>query len=166
MTDFVIERLTPSQTHLVYPIVREAFPGITLQARQRFVRRATARRSDVREGVMCARRPSRSSPSGLFCYRHGHDIQHGSLLTADHILAFDLLDSVPVIRALIRPIEALGRQLGCNAIRSVIHAETASLLSDLFGDGPVVAATSLTKPLTAVAHSATACRSWVLRPSF
>jgi hypothetical protein len=117
---FICENLHMTQTDAVFPLVREAVPGLTLKAWRDFARlQANPRRAAV-AGIMVIRRRARPHPCGLFVYRREQDLSHGPILVAEHVVAVDLLDARPVMHALLHDMEALARRLGCTAIRTVL----------------------------------------------
>lgn len=121
MTTFAVERLGRDQIHAVYPLIREAIPGLTLQAWLRFARGATGQKRGGQSGVVVARRIGRDYPSGLFCYRVERDPALDKVLVAEHFVALDLLHPAAVIDALVHELDELAARLGCTAIRSVVH---------------------------------------------
>ena len=70
---------------------------------------------------MTVRREGRTFPCGLFCYRVADDLELGKVLTADHFVAVDLLDPCAVLGALVEELDILGKRLGCQAVRSLVH---------------------------------------------
>lgn len=117
----------------MYPLLREAVPGLTLPAWLRFARRVAGPRRAGQSGIMVVRRGPRPMPCGLFIWRRDEDLEHGAVLVAEHLVAIDLLDPEPVMAALVVELEALAQRLGCGGVRTmVIHPDapiTASLLA-------------------------------------
>jgi len=68
MATFSVEPLSRGEIRAVYPLIREAIPGLSVTAWLRF---AQARRESARgnSGIIVARREGHDFPSGLFCYR-------------------------------------------------------------------------------------------------
>ena len=145
MPSFIVEPLSPSQIHAVFPLIREAMPGIGLKDWVRFARTATG----ARRGVMVARRLVRDLPCGLFCYRIQSDPVLGRILAAEHFVAIDLLDPGAVIAALVRELEALGQRFGCSAVRSHVHGADAA--GGLASAGHAPSGSLLLKSLTSSA---------------
>jgi len=134
MTSFIVEPLPREQIRAVYPLIREAIPGLSLAAWLRFAQgamggrtagamggRATAARRGNQSGIIVARRQGHGFPSGLFCYRVDPDPALGKVLVAEHFVAVDLLHPADVLAALVDELDALGKRLGCKAVRSVVH---------------------------------------------
>ena len=90
---------------------------------------------------------SRPYPSGLVAYKRDEDLRYGHVLTADHFIAFDLLDRQPVASALITAMESMGRRLGCDTVRWHLHHEAASVASNLLSAGHRLGGTVLYKPV-------------------
>src|SRR5271165_3844014 len=118
MTPFTVEPLSRDQIRAVYPLIREAIPGLSLAQWLRFAQGATSPRRAAHAGIIVARRESHDFPSGLFCYRVDPDPAHGKVLVAEHFIAVDLLHPADVLAALVDELDALGNRLGCKAVRS------------------------------------------------
>jgi hypothetical protein len=123
MTSFSVEPLARDQVRAVYPLIREAIPGLGLTAWLRFAHKAIATRRAGQAGIIVARRKSHDFPSGLFCYRVDPDPALGKILVAEHFVAVDLLHPDDVLAALVAELDALGERLGCKAVRSIVHGE-------------------------------------------
>lgn len=121
MDDFIIETLSREQLASVYPLIREAVPGLSLTEWLRFARPLTGARRAEQSGIVAARRERRAFPCGLFCYRVDVDLCLGKVLAADHFVAIDLLDPGAVLAALVDELDVLARRLGCKAVRSLVH---------------------------------------------
>ena len=118
---FIVAPLTAAEFHAAYPLVRAVAPRVTLTEWLRFARRATRSSRSQWEGVTTARHEGRRHPCGLCCWRRDVDLEAGQVLTAEHIIAMDLLDPAAVIDALAVGLEHLARRLGCSSVRSVLH---------------------------------------------
>ncbi len=127
--------LTPDQAATVFPLVREAIPGLELRAWLRFARRVSAPRRAEREGIIVVVRQPRHLPCGLFVYRRETDLSRGPVLVAEHFVAVDLLDPAPVMHALVEELDALARRLGCRAIRAVVLSQASLAASRLHDAG-------------------------------
>ena len=121
MTSFTVEPLPRNQVRAVYPLIREAIPGLSLSAWLRFAQGATGARRRGQAGIIVARRESHDFPNGLFCYRVDPDPALGKILVAEHFVAVDLLHPDEVLAALVAELDALGKRLGCKAVRSIVH---------------------------------------------
>ena len=143
----MIETLPPDQIRSAYPLIREAMPSLDLADWLRFARQTAGARKAGRAGIIAAWRAGRPFPCGLFCYRVDHDLTRGRVLMAEHFVAVDLLDAPAVLAALVAELDALGRRLGCNAVRSVVHGTAAEVSGGLARAGHTQAGTLLFKPL-------------------
>ncbi len=121
MTSFTVEPLTRDLIRAVYPLIREAIPGLSLSAWLRFAQAATGGRRGCQAGIIVARRNSHDFPSGLFCYRVDLDPRLGKVLVAEHFVAVDLLHPEEVLAALVAELDALGNRLGCKAVHGIVH---------------------------------------------
>lgn len=127
MPGLTCKALSPDEAATVFPLVREAIPGLDLRAWLRYARRASAPRRAEREGIIVVVRQPRQLPCGLFVYRCEPELGRGMVLVAEHFVALDLLDPTPVMRALVEELDALARRLGCRAIRAVVLSQASSI---------------------------------------
>lgn len=123
MTGFTADMVTADQVRTVFPLVREAVPGLDLKTWLLFSRRILRPRRIADSGIIAVRRAARSLPCGLFIYHCEKDLAHGSILVADHFVALDVLDPQAVMRALTQELELLANRLQCGAIRANVLCE-------------------------------------------
>jgi hypothetical protein len=135
MLGFTVEMLSPDQTRAVFPLVREAVPTLDLASWLRFARPLVNPRHAAHSGIVVARRDSRPFPCGLFCYRREDDLKLGSVLVAEHFVAVDILDPAPVLSVLAAELDALGKRLGCAAVRSIVHSGASEVAGGLAAAG-------------------------------
>lgn len=119
-THLVAERLGVDGLRAAYPLIRQAQPSVDLRAWERFARRLARPGGGEASGIVAVRYARRPFPSGLFCYRRERDLSRGRVLTAEHLVALDLLDPETVLTALLHEIDTLGARLGCGAARVVV----------------------------------------------
>jgi hypothetical protein len=144
---FTVTTLASSEARSVYPLIREAVPGLDLAAWLKFARQLTAPRKSAQSGIVVARRAGRPFPCGLFCYRVDNDLERGRVLSAEHFVAVDLLEPDAVLAALVAELEALGKRMGCTAVRSLVHGEERAVVGGLFAAGHAPQAALLGKTL-------------------
>ena len=144
-----VERLSRSAMLTVYPVMREAVPSLSLADWLRYARKVTAGRADAPEGVLIATRRGTRYPSGAVCYRRDHSMTLGTILTAEHFIALDLLYPQVVLRSLLVELDNVALRLNCTAIRSIVHGARADLLADLEGAGHQSEGVTLTKSIAA-----------------
>lgn len=135
MSGLVCQPMRPEEAAPVFPLIREAIPGITPRTWQAFARRVANPRRAGREGIIVAHRPTRPLPCGLFVYRRDRDLAHGPVLIAEHFVALDVLDPEPVMRALVDELDVLATRLGCVAIRSSVLDRVSPLAERLEAAG-------------------------------
>jgi hypothetical protein len=135
MSGFSCHALLPDQAAMVYPLVREAMPGLELRVWLRFARRACAPGQAGRRGIITVVRHPRALPCGLFVYRRETDLARGAVLVAEHFVAVDLLDPTPAMHALVGELDALARRLGCTAIRATVLSRASLAASRLHEAG-------------------------------
>lgn len=141
------EDLPPDQAGTVYPLLREAIPGLLLPAWLRFARRIGAPRRAGQSGIMVVRREPRPMPCGLFVWRRDEDLEHGAVLVAEHLVAIDLLDPDPVMSALVMELERLAQRLGCGGIRTMVIRPDAPIASSLLAAGHAKEGAAMWKPV-------------------
>ncbi len=141
------EDLPPDLAGTVYPLLREAIPGLLLPAWLRFARRATGPRRAGLSGIMVARRAPRPMRCGLFIWRRDDDLEHGAVLVAEHLVAIDLLDPEPVTAALVQELEALTKRLGCGGIRTMMIRSDAPIAAQLLAAGHAKQGGAMFKPM-------------------
>jgi len=127
--------------------MREAIPGLNLRAWLRFARRAADPKRASREGIIVVVRAPRTMPCGLFVYRKEAELGHGSVLVAEHFVAVDLLDSEPVMQALIAELDLLAKRRGCGASRTMVLNPPSSTAAQLANAGHRPAGSSLWKDI-------------------
>lgn len=148
MSAFTVRALAPDEILSVYPLIRETMPAIGLATWTEFARRLTGRRRRT-AGIMAAWREGRTFPCGLFCYRVDKTLGQGRVLVAEHFVAVDLLDPKAVLEALVAELDALGKRLGCNAVRSVVHGGENEVAGGLVAAGHAPEASLLLKAFAA-----------------
>ena len=147
MSGFTCHILPPDQARLVYPLVREAVPTLGLKAWLSFAKQVSNPRRWTHEGIMVVQRLPRPLPCGLFIYRREQDLAHGPILVAEHLVAVDVLDPEPVLRALLSELDALAARLECTAIRTMVLGQSSFVESGLHAAGHRRQGTTLWKPL-------------------
>lgn len=141
------ETLTPDKAAAVFPLLREVIPGLSLSAWLRHARRIAMPGRAAHSGIMTVRRLPRPMPCGLFVYQRVHDLEHGSVLVAEHMVAVDLLDPEPVMRALVAELEALAHRLGCGGIRTMVIGPDAPIAARLQAAGHTRSGEAMLKTL-------------------
>lgn len=148
------EELPAARAGTVFPLLREAIPGLELQAWLRFARRITAPSRATQSGIIVARRAPRPMPCGLFIWRRDADLAHGAVLVAEHLVAIDLLDPEPVRAALVQELEALAKRLGCGGIRTMVIRPDAPIAARLLAAGHASDGAAMFKALEGAARPA------------
>jgi len=134
MSEFTCHNLLPGEGATLFPLVREAVPGIDLKAWLRFAGRISGQRP-TQCGIMVVQRRARSMACGMFVYHCEDDLAHGPTLVAEHIVAVDMLDPAPVTRALIAELDKLAKQVGTAAVRATVLGKTSPVAAYLSGAG-------------------------------
>ncbi len=158
MSGFTCKNLSPDEVHTVYPLVREVVPNLDLRTWARIARRACNPKRAGQGGIRVVLRHPRPLPCGLFLYRREHDLAHGPILIAEHMVAIDVLDPESVMTALVSELDALAERLGCVAIRTMVLGQASLAASGLYAAGHRPEGATLWKPIeeTAPKHKASA----------
>ncbi len=146
MPEITVEPLASAQLAMVYPLVREVVHGLDLPHWLRLARRIAAPGRPERSGIMVARRAGQPFPCGLFCYREEWDLNYGTVLIADHIVALDILDPKPILTALVAELDALATRLGCAAVQSVVRDGSHDFATGLLAAGHRLESETLARP--------------------
>ncbi len=117
MRQLRIRPLTAERIAQAFPLVQMSLPQVTLDAWCDFAAALVAQGASAATGIILVV-GERDTIAGLCSYRVDHDLVHGRLLSAEHFLAFDLLDRRAVARALAEGLEGLARQHQCTAIHT------------------------------------------------
>ena len=154
---FTCNNLLPEQVNTVYPLVREVVPALDLKTWTRIAKRLANPRRAGQAGIRVVLRSPRQLPCGLFLYRREHDLAHGPILVAEHMVAVDVLDPEPVMSVLVSELEALAERLGCAAIRTVVLGRASLAASGLYAAGHRPEGATLWKPIDETAPRHKAC---------
>jgi hypothetical protein len=147
MSELTCHNLLPGEAAAVFPLMREAVPGLELKTWLRFARRVNNPKRAAQCGIIVAQRRARPMPCGLFVYHCEDDLAHGPTLVAEHLVALDLLDPAPVMRALIDELDRLAKQLGCSAIRAMVLGDASLIATGLREAGHLPEGSTLWKQL-------------------
>ena len=135
MPELIIEKLRPDQIRLLYPLLREQEASVELDAWISFARRVIGNPKRMSEGIIVASWAPRKFPCGMVCYRRDNDMELGTVLTAEHFIAVDLLDPSRVLMAMAAELDRIAVDLGCSAVRSIIHSDDAEMITHLTDAG-------------------------------
>jgi hypothetical protein len=126
----IVERLTRAHLRSAYPLMREAAPTLSLPCWLHYARCISAGQGGGRAGIIVARRRGATHLSGAVCYRRQRDLAHRATLTAEHMVAVDLLYPEAILAALLAELERLAIRLGCSVIRSILRADPPYALDE------------------------------------
>jgi hypothetical protein len=115
----------------LFPLMQAIEPGLPLAAWLGYARRIMKPKAGPKGGIAVARRRGQSMPCGAVCYRLDWDLRFGSLLTAEHFIALDLLYPKAVLTALFDALDRRAAELNCSAIRSIVHDGHSEVLDTL-----------------------------------
>ncbi len=147
MSEFTCDNLAPGEAATVFALMREAVSGLELKTWLRFARRVNTPRRAAQCGIVVVRRVARPMACGLFVWRREDDLAHGPTLIAEHIVALDLLDPAPVMRALIDELDRLAKEFGCCAIRAMVLGQESLVATGLRDAGHRTEGATLWKQL-------------------
>lgn len=127
MAGFTSHIVVPDEVRTLFPLVREAVPGLELREWINYARPVTNPRHAGREGIVAVRRVPWPLPCGLFLYRRDIDLGYGPVLATEYFVALDVLDPAPVVRALTEEMDTLARRFGCSAIRALVRRHSPAV---------------------------------------
>lgn len=130
-SDVLVEPMTLGDIRPLFPLMRAIEPSLQLSAWLNYARSVVKAKPSTRAGILIARRRPQAMPCGAACYRLDRDLRYGSVLTAEHVIALDLLYPQAVLMALFDALDGLALRLGCGAIRSIAHDRGPDILEPL-----------------------------------
>jgi len=139
-----VRSLDRKEIAAAYPLARMLVPALDLAAWQRFAGAILEGASTEERGILAATGEG-GYLCGLLVYRVVHDLRHGRVLTADHVLALDIVDRKPVAAALLAALEQLCEALGCDALHTGFDTPQESLKAVWEGAGHQIERTLLCK---------------------
>jgi hypothetical protein len=148
--EIAVESIAAADIRPLFPLVRAVEPGLLWPQWDRYARRVARSGPRAKEGIVVARRRGHAMPCGAVCYRLDRDLRLGSVLTAEHFIAVDLLYPHAVLAALAMALDELAKRFGCDAIRSILHDRDPKIAEDLGGAGHNRDGLMLTKSCTGV----------------
>lgn len=122
MPELVVEPLPLPQARLAYPLMRQVMPGLTLDGWLRFARHAARTSCRAPSGILVARRSGSPHFCGAVCFRRSRDPNLGAVLTAEHLVALDLLCPQAIVAALVGALDGIAGTLSCQVIRLIVLA--------------------------------------------
>jgi hypothetical protein len=129
--DVLVEPITLRDIRPLFPLMQAVEPGLQLSAWLAYAKRMTKPKGGLKSGIAVARRRGQAMPCGAVCYRLDRDLRFGSLLTAEHFIALDLLYPQAVLTALFEALDGLAAELHCSAIRSIVHDNRSDVAENL-----------------------------------
>jgi hypothetical protein len=129
--DVVVQPIVAGDIRPLFPLVQAIEPGLLWPQWDRYARRMLKEKLRTKEGIVVARRRGQMMPCGAVCYRLDRDLRYGSVLTAEHFIAIDLLYPQVVLEALAAALDELADRLGCPVIRSIVHDRDQKIADDL-----------------------------------
>jgi hypothetical protein len=146
-----VRSLDRKEIATAYPLARMLAPSLDLAAWQRFAGAILDGAPTEERGILAAEGEG-GYLCGLLIYRVVHDLRHGRVLTADHVLALDIVDRKPVAAALLSALEELSEALGCDALHTGFDTPQETLKALWEGAGHQVERTLLCKTPSATAR--------------
>ncbi|HQT66816.1 MAG: hypothetical protein B7Z78_02250 [Rhodospirillales bacterium 20-60-12] len=128
MDQIIVEPLSRTAISLLFPLVKLVAPSVDLQAWRRFALSALDRRRGTLAGVLTARRISRHHFSGMVCYRRELTLLDGQIMQIRNLMAIDILDTKPIILALMHFLGSLAQSGGCLKLHILVPEDNVSLL--------------------------------------
>ena len=125
MRDLKIASLSADRISMAFPVVQTAFPHLTLDGWQDFAAAMTNSEGQNDNGILQAEN-DRGVILGLSAFRLARDLQHGTMLTAENLIAIDIVNRESVARALIEALEELAKLRHCTVIHATVFDKSAS----------------------------------------
>ena len=151
--DISVVDLDPQRISQAYPLVQTVMPDLDLDAWQHFAL-SLLQPPPVKSpqgGILTALNEG-GFMVGLAIYRLVHDLRHGPVLLAEHLMALDLLDCKLVAQRLAVGLEGIASREGCRAVHITLSGATRTRTGDwlvglLEDRGHQVQGVSLCKPM-------------------
>lgn len=144
-----VRALDPKEIAAAYPLARLLAPTLDMATWQQFAGKILGGAPTEERGILAAVGEG-GYLCGLLIYRVTHDLRYGRVLTADHVIALDIVDRKPVAAALLAALEELSEALGCDALYTGFDTPQESLRAVWEGAGHQVARTLLCKTASEV----------------
>ncbi|MGE5203883.1 MAG: hypothetical protein ACM3O6_17630 [Acidobacteriota bacterium] len=141
-----IRVLDPKEIAAAYPLACLLAPSLDMPTWQRFAGAILAGNPTEERRILAAVGEG-GYLCGLLIYRVEHDLRHGRVLTAEHVIALDIVDRKPVAAALLAALEDLSEALGCDALYTSFDTPQESLRAVWEGAGHQIARTLLCKTI-------------------
>lgn len=119
MRDLRLVSLKPEQIVQAYPLIQTIRPGLTVEDWQHYAEDVLNGRGGGDGGIATLQDP-RGLIAGLFVYRVTGDPFHGRTLLAEDFVALDIVRPEAVAQSLADALEAVARDLKCNAIHTSV----------------------------------------------
>jgi hypothetical protein len=126
--------LTRDDIGAVYPLVHTTVPEVDLARWQSFARRLVDQEAPASGGAVGLRNAA-GYVCGLFAFRVGRDLRHGSVLAIDLFIALDLVSEDEATQALLHAAEAKARELKCLATHIRVDATQKSIAERIAATG-------------------------------
>ncbi|GAB0113225.1 hypothetical protein [Acidisoma sp. C75] len=118
--EVMVQPLRAGDLRPLFPLMQADDRLLTWPRWRAYARRSLTAAAQPRHGILVARRLGHRLPCGAVCYRVDTELRFGTLLTAEHFVALDLLDPASVRAALAEGLERQARALGCAVIRALL----------------------------------------------
>ena len=112
--------LDQSEIRMAFPIISAVVPDMTLADWLRWARRAVTARSSGRNGLIAVRAAA-GHLVGLCIYRVLPGWSQQRSLVVDYLIALDIVDTVPVVDALLDGLERIAERSGCRTIQAALR---------------------------------------------
>jgi hypothetical protein len=128
METLIVEPLSRTAISTAFPLVHLVMPRLDLQAWRRFAHSALDGRRGEMAGILTAKWITRQHLSGMVCYRREPDLLQGQIMQIRNLIAIDILETQPIILALMRFLGSLARAGGCSKLNILVPEDDFSLL--------------------------------------
>lgn len=118
--NYRITEISGDKLRVAYPLVQARYPHLSLDAWLNHARKHVVGNGERRSGVVAIEN-EQGYIVGLFTYRIGSCLHHGSVLECDNLVAMSLCDKGAISAALLRKIDELAAFKHCGAVRISFH---------------------------------------------
>lgn len=128
METLIVEPLSRTAISTAFPLVHLVMPRLDLQSWRRFAHSELDGRRGALAGILTAKWITRQHLSGMVCYRREPDLLQGQIMQIRNLIAIDILETQPIILALMRFLGSLARAGGCSKLHILVPEDDFSLL--------------------------------------
>lgn len=146
-SEYIARPLAENQVLQAFPLIQALDKRLTAQAWRRFAEYTLADANGGGHGHVMTLQTVSGYIHALFVYWVREDLCDGRRMDVDHVVTFELPGQVKALRAALRVIEQMARELDCTMVNVCIPRQSLpswpdqSILTTAFGDNGYSAST-------------------------